>query len=151
MAAISTGRCALTISCTVDTLCIQVRLSEAITSSLTQIGTAIESRSSFDSRRALSTIDKCTVNVRNQLEAQGYEVMVFHTLGSGGMAEAGELQALARHMGGLITDAARTRGPVSFFVPTTGFSHHDSPEGHLHDAIVEQVLACTRDRHQAVA
>ncbi len=34
----------------------------------------------------LSTIDKCTVNVRKQLEAKGYEVMVFHTLGTGGMA-----------------------------------------------------------------
>jgi uncharacterized protein (UPF0261 family) len=167
----------------------------------------------------LSTIDKCTVNVRKQLEAKGFEVMVFHTLGTGGMAldqivserdvvavvdtslveindflnnglcsagpdrskaalakgvpvifapgnadfmvagpidmakaqfpgkryhmhnhaltavrtEAGELQALANHMGGLIKDAAQTRGPISFFVPTTGFSHHDSPEGHLHD------------------
>ena len=44
--------------------------------------------------------------------------------------EAGELQALAKHMGALIADA---KGPVSFFVPLKGFSHHDSPEGHLHD------------------
>jgi len=34
----------------------------------------------------LSTIDKCTVRVRKALEQQGYEVMVFHTLGTGGMA-----------------------------------------------------------------
>ena len=34
----------------------------------------------------LSTIDACTVNVRKQLEAKGFEVMVFHTLGTGGMA-----------------------------------------------------------------
>jgi len=34
----------------------------------------------------LSTIDKCTVRVRTALEQQGYEVMVFHTLGTGGMA-----------------------------------------------------------------
>ena len=34
----------------------------------------------------LSTIDRCTVNVRKQLEAKGFEVMVFHTLGTGGMA-----------------------------------------------------------------
>jgi uncharacterized protein (UPF0261 family) len=34
----------------------------------------------------LSTIDRCTVRVRKALEAQGYEVMVFHTLGTGGMA-----------------------------------------------------------------
>jgi uncharacterized protein (UPF0261 family) len=212
----------------------------------------------------LSTIDACTVNVRKQLEAKGFEVMVFHTLGTGGMAmdqivserdvvavvdtslveindflnnglcsagpdrskaalakgvpvifapgnadfmvagpieaaktmfpnhkyhmhnhaltavrtEPSELKALANHMGGLIADA---KGPVSFFVPLTGFSHHDSPEGHLHDpamcpvfldalkvalpktvvarefnchindaqfadAIVEQVLAYTKDR-----
>jgi uncharacterized protein (UPF0261 family) len=44
--------------------------------------------------------------------------------------EAGELQKLAKHMGGLIAGA---KGPVSFFVPLKGFSHHDSPEGHLHD------------------
>jgi uncharacterized protein (UPF0261 family) len=212
----------------------------------------------------LSTIDACTVNVRKQLEAKGFEVMVFHTLGTGGMAmdqivserdvvavvdtslveindflnnglcsagpdrskaalakgvpvifapgnadfmvagpidmaksmfpnhryhmhnhaltavrtEPSELKALANHMGGLIADA---KGPVSFFVPLKGFSHHDSPEGHLHDpamcpvfldalkealpktvvarefnchindaqfadAIVEQVLAYTKDR-----
>jgi uncharacterized protein (UPF0261 family) len=164
----------------------------------------------------LSTIDACTVNVRKQLEAKGFEVMVFHTLGTGGMAmdqivnerdvvavvdtslveindflnnglcsagpdrakaalakgvpvifapgnadfmvagpidvaktmfpdhkyhmhnhaltavrtEPSELKALAKHMGSLIADA---KGPVSFFVPLTGFSHHDSPEGHLHD------------------
>src|SRR5262249_6923633 len=44
--------------------------------------------------------------------------------------EAAELQQLAKHMGSLIASA---KGPVSFFVPLKGFSHHDSPEGHLHD------------------
>jgi uncharacterized protein (UPF0261 family) len=44
--------------------------------------------------------------------------------------EAAELQQLAKHLGGLIASA---KGPVSFFVPLQGFSHHDSPEGHLHD------------------
>lgn len=164
----------------------------------------------------LGTTDRCTVRVRKSLERQGYEVMVFHTLGTGGMAmdqivrerdvaavvdvslveindylnngmcsagpdrakaalekgvpvifapgnadfmlsgpidmaktqfpgkryhihnqaitavrtEAGELEKLAKHMGGLIAGA---KGPVSFFVPLKGFSHHDSPEGHLHD------------------
>lgn len=34
----------------------------------------------------LSTIDRCTVRVRRALEQHGYEVMVFHTLGTGGMA-----------------------------------------------------------------
>jgi uncharacterized protein (UPF0261 family) len=34
----------------------------------------------------LSTIDRCTVRVRKALEDQGYEVMVFHTLGTGGAA-----------------------------------------------------------------
>jgi uncharacterized protein (UPF0261 family) len=48
-------------------------------------------------------------------------------------AEASELQALAKHMGGLIRDAEKTRGPVSFFVPLKGFSNHDSPDGYLHD------------------
>jgi uncharacterized protein (UPF0261 family) len=33
----------------------------------------------------LSTIDKCTVRVREALTTNGYEVMVFHTLGTGGM------------------------------------------------------------------
>lgn len=165
----------------------------------------------------LGTIDRCTVRVRQALEAQGYEVLVFHTLGTGGMAldyivqerevaavietsvsehndflnnglcsagpdrskaalakgvpvvfapgnadfmvggpleaaqkqfpgkrchphnlavtavrtEQAELQALAQHIGGLI--AQGSHGPVSFFVPLKGFSHHDSPEGHLHD------------------
>jgi len=164
----------------------------------------------------LGTTDRCTVRVRKSLERNGYEVMVFHTLGTGGMAmdqivrerdvaavvdlslveindylnngmfsagpdrakaalekgvpvifapgnadfmlsgpidqaktqfpgkryhihnqaitavrtEAGELQQLAKHMGSLIANA---KGPVSFFVPLKGFSHHDSPEGHLHD------------------
>jgi uncharacterized protein (UPF0261 family) len=36
--------------------------------------------------------------------------------------EAGELQQLAKHMGSLIASA---KGPVSFFVPLKGFSHHD--------------------------
>ncbi len=34
----------------------------------------------------LSTIDRCTVRVRQALEQQGFEVMVFHTLGTGGGA-----------------------------------------------------------------
>jgi uncharacterized protein (UPF0261 family) len=33
----------------------------------------------------LSTTDKCSVRVREALTTQGYEVMVFHTLGTGGM------------------------------------------------------------------
>jgi len=40
----------------------------------------------------LSTIDKCSVRVREALTAKGYEVMVFHTLGTGGMT----LDAIAR-------------------------------------------------------
>jgi uncharacterized protein (UPF0261 family) len=34
----------------------------------------------------LSTTDRCTVRVRQLLEQKGFEVMVFHTLGTGGMA-----------------------------------------------------------------
>lgn len=172
----------------------------------------------------LSTIDSCTVRVRKSLEAQGYEVMVFHTLGTGGFAldqivqerdvaavvdvslvehndflnnglcsagperskaalakgipvvfapgnadfmvsgpidmakaqfpgkryhmhnhaltavrtEADELASLAKHLGGLIKEA---KGPVSFYVPMKGFSHHDSPEGHLHDPALCPVFA----------
>lgn len=172
----------------------------------------------------LGTIDRCTVRVRRALEQQGYEVMVFHTLGTGGMAldqivqernvcavidsslvehndflndglcsagpdrsraalakgvpvifapgnadfivagpvegakvqfpgkryhmhnhaltavrtEATELQELARHIGGLVKAA---KAPVSFFVPLKGFSHHDSPEGQLHDPALCPVLA----------
>ncbi|MDB5942854.1 MAG: Transcriptional regulator [Ramlibacter sp.] len=172
----------------------------------------------------LGTIDRCTVRVRQALEQQGYEVMVFHTLGTGGAAmdqiirerdvaavvdsslvehndflnnglcsagpdrskaalekgipvvfapgnadfivagpidaaraqfpgkryhmhnhaltavrtEAGELQRLAQHLGGLIKGA---KGPVSFFVPLQGFSNHDSPDGHLHDPSLCPVLA----------
>lgn len=165
----------------------------------------------------LGTIDRCTVHVRKKLEEKGFEVLVFHTLGTGGMAldqfvaerdsvvavidtsvnehndflnngltsagpdrskaalkkgipvifapgnadfmvsgpidvarqqfpgkryhlhnsaltavrtEAEELHKLAKHLGSL---AAEAKGPVSFFVPLKGFSHHDSPEGHLHD------------------
>jgi len=33
----------------------------------------------------LSTTDRCSVRVREALTARGYEVMVFHTLGTGGM------------------------------------------------------------------
>lgn len=33
----------------------------------------------------LGTTDRCSVRIRNTLEAQGFEVMVFHTLGTGGM------------------------------------------------------------------
>jgi uncharacterized protein (UPF0261 family) len=172
----------------------------------------------------LGTIDKCTVRVRKALEQQGYEVMVFHTLGTGGMAldqlvaerdvaavvdtslvehndflnnglcsagpdrskaalakgipvifapgnadfmvagpidlarqqfpgkryhlhnhaltavrtEAGELQKLAKHLGGLIAEA---KGPVSFYIPLKGFSNHDSPDGHLHDPSLCPVFA----------
>jgi len=34
----------------------------------------------------LSTTDPCTVNVRHALEKNGFEVLVFHTLGNGGIA-----------------------------------------------------------------
>lgn len=172
----------------------------------------------------LGTTDRCSVRVRERLTELGFEVMVFHTLGTGGAAmdqivterevaavvdlslveindflnnglcsagpdrakaalakgvptvfapgnadfmvagpidvarqqfpgkryhmhnaaltavrtEAGELQKLARHMGGLIREA---RGPVAFFVPLKGFSHHDSPEGHLQDTSLPPVFA----------
>jgi uncharacterized protein (UPF0261 family) len=172
----------------------------------------------------LGTTDRCTVRVREQLTERGFEVMVFHTLGTGGAAmdqiiserdvaavvdlslveindflnnglcsagpdrakaalakgvptifapgnadfmvagpidmakqqfpgkryhmhnvaltavraDAPEFEKLAEHMGGLIKDA---KGPVTFFVPLKGFSHHDSTEGHLHDPSLPPVFA----------
>lgn len=44
-----------------------------------------------------------------------------------------ELRPLADHLAGMIAEA---KGPVRMFVPLKGFSHHDSPEGHLHDLSV---------------
>jgi uncharacterized protein (UPF0261 family) len=173
----------------------------------------------------LSTTDGCTVRVRKALEAQGYEVMVFHTQGAGGVAldqivserevaavvdtslvehndflhnglfnagpdrskaalqkgipvifapgnadfmvggpieqarqqfpgkryhmhnaavtairtEAQELRQLADRLGQLV--AVHAKGPVSFFIPLKGFSHHDSPDGHLHDPSLCPVFA----------
>jgi uncharacterized protein (UPF0261 family) len=164
----------------------------------------------------LGTIDRCTVRIRRQLEEKGYEVLVFHTLGTGGTAldqivgerdvvgvietsvvehndflnnglcsagpdrskaglkkgvpvvfapgnadfmvsgpiemaerqfpgkryhihnkaltavrtEKEELERLAQHLAGLVREG---NSPVSVLVPLQGFSHHDSPEGHLHD------------------
>jgi len=172
----------------------------------------------------LGTTEKCSARVRTLLEASGFEVMVFHTLGTGGAAmdqiirdrdvavvidlslievseflhgglcptgperckaalekgvptvfapgnldflvagpledakrrfpgklyhshnaaltavraEADEFRNDADHLAGLIKDAA---GPVAFFVPLLGFSHHDSPEGHLHDPSLPPVFA----------
>jgi uncharacterized protein (UPF0261 family) len=171
----------------------------------------------------LSTTDKCSVRVREALTRQGYEVMVFHTLGTGGAtlddivrerevaavvdmslveindflqgglcsagpdraqaalrkgvptvfapgnidfmvagpieqartqfpgkryhmhnaaltavrAEAPELEALAKHMSGIIGEA---KGPVSFLVPLRGFSAHDSEQGYLHDPSLPPVF-----------
>jgi uncharacterized protein (UPF0261 family) len=41
-----------------------------------------------------------------------------------------ELRALADHLAANVREA---KGPVRIFIPLRGFSHHDSPEGHLHD------------------
>ncbi|MAK56438.1 MAG: hypothetical protein CML17_11445 [Pusillimonas sp.] len=164
----------------------------------------------------LGTIDRCTVRVRKLLEDKGYEVLVFHTLGTGGQAldqivgerdvtaviessvvehndflnnglcsagpnrskaalakgipvviapgnadfmvsgppemaerqfpgkryhihnkaltavrtEKEELTHLAQHLAGLVKEG---KSAVSVLVPLQGFSHHDSPKGHLHD------------------
>lgn len=172
----------------------------------------------------LGTTDRCTVRVRQSLEARGYEVMVFHTLGTGGAAMeqiirernvaavvdlslieisehlhrglcsagpdrgkaalekgvptilvpgnmdflvAGPMaDALVRFPGKRyhVHNAALTAvragaeefridaermaelaqcatGPVTVFVPLLGFSHHDGPEGHLHDPSLPPVFA----------
>ncbi len=49
-----------------------------------------------------------------------------------------ELEALADHLAGMFADA---KGPVSFYIPLGGFSHHDSPEGHIHDPEIPPVFA----------
>jgi len=43
---------------------------------------------------------------------------------------ASDLERLADHVAEIARNA---KGPVRFYVPLKGFSHHDSPEGHLHD------------------
>lgn len=164
----------------------------------------------------LSTTDRATVRIRQQLEKEGYEVMVFHTLGTGGMAmddivrerdvcavvdlslieigdflhgglaaagpdrakagirkgvptvfapgnidflvagplevarqqfpgkryhlhnaaltavrtEIPEMTDVANYLADAVKDAS---GDVWFYVPLKGFSHHDSPDGYLHD------------------
>ncbi|MBC7985533.1 MAG: Tm-1-like ATP-binding domain-containing protein [Sphingomonadaceae bacterium] len=167
----------------------------------------------------LGTTEKCTRRIREALEADGAEVMVFHSSGAGGptldsiaaerevavvldlslteivdhlnggIADAGpdrakaalargiptifapgnvdfiiagpldvaeqqfpgrryhvhnpaltavrtrtdDLETLADHMAELAREA---KGPVRWFTPLKGFSHHDSPEGHLLDLAV---------------
>jgi uncharacterized protein (UPF0261 family) len=53
--------------------------------------------------------------------------------------ETEELQKLAQHIGKLVAEDAT--GAVSFFVPLQGFSHHDSPDGHLHEPSLCPVFA----------
>ena len=59
-----------------------------------------------------------------------------------------DLQRLADHVAGIVRDAA---GPVRFYVPLRGFSHHDSPEGHLHEPSLPpsfaDYVASTMPRH----
>jgi uncharacterized protein (UPF0261 family) len=52
--------------------------------------------------------------------------------------EEAELAGLAAH---LATITAEATGPVRFFVPMRGFSHHDSPHGHIHDPSLPPVFA----------
>jgi len=173
---------------------------------------------------SLGTTEKCAVAVRNSLELMGFEVMLFHTQGTGGVAMdevvreqdvsvvvnlsmievgdflvdglfsggpdrcrsalekgvptifvpgnidfmvagpiddakkrwpgrkyhihnpmltavragAAEFRGVAEHMSGLIKEA---KGPVVCFVPLLGFSHHDSPQGHLHDPSLPPIFA----------
>jgi uncharacterized protein (UPF0261 family) len=172
----------------------------------------------------LGTTERCVARVRKELEAQGAEVMVFHTSGTGGrtldsiaaerdvaavvelslveindflhggLCSAGpdrakaavargipvifapgnidfiiggpidqarvqfpgrryhvhnpaltavrtgmpELQAVADYVAALARGA---KGPVKFFVPLRGFSHHDSPEGHIHEPSLPPLFA----------
>lgn len=52
--------------------------------------------------------------------------------------EEAELRALADHMAGILQSAA---GAVRFYVPLKGFSHHDSPKGHIHDPSLPPIFA----------
>lgn len=49
-----------------------------------------------------------------------------------------ELKALADHLAALVGEAT---GPVRMLVPLGGFSHHDSPDGHLHDTSLPRPFA----------
>jgi uncharacterized protein (UPF0261 family) len=60
--------------------------------------------------------------------------------------EEPELAGLARHLG---TMTAQASGPVRFYVPMRGFSHHDSPLGHIHDPSLPPVFA--RHLEKAIA
>jgi uncharacterized protein (UPF0261 family) len=51
---------------------------------------------------------------------------------------SGDLERLADHVAGIAKDA---KGPVRFYIPLKGFSHHDSPEGHLHDPSLPPIFA----------
>ena len=73
---------------------------------------------------------KAEAHRRQQLVAEG----VLHPT-----AVAREQGRCRTRLGKLI--AAEAKGPVSFFVPLKGFSHHDSPEGHLHDPSLCPVFA----------
>jgi uncharacterized protein (UPF0261 family) len=55
-----------------------------------------------------------------------------------------ELEKLAQHMGDVMSEGS---GPVSFYVPLKGFSHHDSPQGYLHDPSLPPVFAQHLRKH----
>lgn len=57
--------------------------------------------------------------------------------------EAPELEGLAAHLAGITAEA---EGPVRFFVPLKGFSHHDSPQGHIHDPSLPPVFAAQLEK-----
>lgn len=60
--------------------------------------------------------------------------------------EEPELKALAEHLAKITKES---KGPVRFFVPLSGFSNHDSPQGHIHDPSLPPVFA--RHLEEAVA
>jgi uncharacterized protein (UPF0261 family) len=52
--------------------------------------------------------------------------------------EMPELRTLADHLAALIEEG---EGPVSMFIPLQGFSHHDSPDGYLHEPDIPPQVA----------
>jgi len=49
-----------------------------------------------------------------------------------------DLERLADHVADMTKNAG---GPVRFYVPLKGFSHHDSPEGHIHEPSLPPIFA----------
>ena len=55
-----------------------------------------------------------------------------------------EMEEVAKYFGKAFSDIRRPNG---FFIPLKGFSHHDSPHGHLHDLSMPPILVELMQKH----